>query len=455
MATVADDLLAGLGSFSGELLRPGDDRYDEARRVHNGLIDKHPALIASCRGVADVLAAIGLGRDQGFELSVRGGGHNVAGNSLTDGGVVVDLSQMKGIYVNLDAKTVRAQAGVTWAELNRETQLHGLAVTGGTVSTTGIAGLTLGGGLGWLMPKYGLAADNLLSAEVVTADGSVLTASAEENADLFWGLRGGGGNLGVVPSFEYKVHPVGPIVTGGLVVHPLSAAKDVLGFFREFTADVPDDLMVVAGLLHAPDGSGAKLAGMAVCHVGSLGAAEKELEPLVGFGSPLDVQVGPMPYTAVNSMLDAAFPKGVLNYWKSSFLAELSDAAIDTLIAQFALCPSPMTFIFLEHFHGEVVRVPVDATAVRHREPGYNLLIASVWTDPGTTEENVTWTRETFSAVQPFLARRRYVNYLDEDDVGEDPVRAAYGPNYERLAELKSRYDPENLFHLNFNVKPA
>ncbi len=452
--TTAEIDLAVLEGFAGQLLRPGDEGYEDARRVHNGLVDKRPALIARCLGVADIAAAVRLGREQNLEVSVRGGGHNVAGKAATDGGVMVDLALMRGIYVDPAARTARAQGGVTWAQLNRETQVHGLAVTGGVVSTTGIAGLTLGGGLGWTMGRYGLAADNLRSAEVVTADGRVLDASEAEHADLLWGLRGGGGNFGVVSSFEYQLHPVGPTITGGIVVHPFDAAPDVLRFFRDFTADLPDDLTVMAGLIHAPDGSGAKLAVFLVCHIGRPEQAEKDLEPLLGFGSPLDVQVGPMPYTAVNSMLDEGFPKGALNYWKANFLNELSDSAIDTAVERFASCPSPMSGLVVEHFHGEVSRVPVDATAVPHREPGYNLVLASVWMDPAATEENIAWTRDTFATLRPFFADRRYVNYLADDETGEATLRAAYGPNTDRLVELKRRYDPTNLFHLNQNITP-
>jgi FAD/FMN-containing dehydrogenase len=272
---------------------------------------------------------------------------------------MLDLSLMKGIHVDPVARTVRAQGGVTWGELNRETQLHALAVTGGVISTTGIAGLTLGGGLGWMMGKFGLACDNLLSAEVVTADGRVLTASEDENADLFWGLRGGGGNFGVVTSFEYRLHPVGPIVTGGLVIHPFDAARDVLGFLRDFCADLPDELTMVGALVHAPDGSGLKLAGIAACHIGSPEQAQDDLAPVLGFGSPLDVAIGPIPYTLQNTLLDAAYPKGALNYWKSTFVRELSDDAIGVLVDRFASCPSPMTGVVFEHFHGELTRVPV------------------------------------------------------------------------------------------------
>jgi len=454
MATIEADVLTALEGFAGELLRPEDEGFEEARRIHNGLVDKRPALIARCRGVADVAAAVGLAREHGFELSVRGGGHNVSGRAVTDGGVMIDLSLMNGVHVDPARRTARAQGAVNWAELNRETQLHDLAVTGGFVSTTGIAGLTLGGGVGWLMGKHGLAADNLLSAEVVTADGTVLTASADENEDLFWGIRGGGGNFGVVTSFEYRLHPVGPTVTGGLVVHPFDAAGEMLRFFRDFTADVPDELILFAGVFHAPDGSGMKVAGVVVCHIGPFEQAEKDLEPVRSFGSPLDVQIGPMPYSVLNTLFDDGYPKGALNYWKSSFLSELSDAAIDTIVEQFATAPSTMTAWAIEHFHGEVTRVPVDATAIQHREPGYNSILTSVWLDPATTEENIAWTRTAHAAMAPFFAERRYVNYLDEDDAGDAVARAAYGPNYDRLVELKTKYDPENLFRLNSNIKP-
>jgi FAD/FMN-containing dehydrogenase len=444
----------GWEGLSGEVLLPGDAGYDAARRVHNGLIDKRPALIARCGTVPDVVAAVDYGRLSGLEISIRGGGHNVAGVSVCDGGLMIDLSPMKKIDVDAERRLVRAQPGVTWSELNEQTATHGLAVTGGVVSTTGIAGLTLGGGFGWLMPKFGLAADNLVSAEVVMADGRVLTASADENADLFWGLRGGGGNFGVVTSFDYRLHALGPTITGGLIAYAFDAAAAVFGFFRDFGADVSDDVMLNAALLHAPDGSGARLAAILVAHSGTAEEAEKELAPLLSFGSPLDVQVGPIPYTVMNSLLDDGFPKGALNYWKSSFLNGLPDEAIEAIVRDYASCPSPMNKIVLEHFHGAVTRVAVEATAVPHREDGYNFLIASVWTDPAAMDENVAWTRAAFEAVQPYTAARRYVNYFADDDTGEDPVRAAYGPNYERLVELKTKYDPDNLFHLNFNIAP-
>ena len=405
--------------------------------------------------MGDVVDSVNFARENGFEVAVRGGGHNIAGKATTDGGVMIDLSRMKGIHVDPVGRTVRAQGGVTWGELYRETQLHGLGLTVGIVSTTGIAGLTLGGGIGYALGKHGLAVDHLLSAEIVTAYGRILTASEDENDDLFWALRGGGGNFGVVASFEYRIHPLGPIVTAGLVAHPYDAAGDVLRFYRDFTAKAPDDLTVFGGVFHTPDGSGHKIAGTIICHIGSLEQAQKDLEPLLSFGQPVVTQVGPLPYTTVNTLLDKGNQAGSFNYWKSSFLDDPSDEAIDTMVDQFAGCPSSLSALILEHFHGEATRVPETATAFAHRSPGYNLLVLSVWLDPAATEENVAWTRDTYTATQRFFTKGRYVNYLADDDTGDDPVRSAYGPNYDRLVQVKTKYDPDNLFHLNFNIKPA
>jgi FAD/FMN-containing dehydrogenase len=453
-ASIDEDRVKALAAtFSGTLLRPGDDGYEEARRIHNGLIDKRPALIARCLETADIVDTLGWARGSGLEISVRGGGHNVAGRAVTNGGLMIDLSLMKGIYVDPKARTVRAQGGVTWREFDRATAVHGLATTGGVISTTGIAGLTLGGGLGLLMGKHGLAVDNLLSVELVTAAGEVLNASADEHPDLFWALRGGGGNFGVAASFEYRLHPLTQVV-GGLVAHPFPAAKDALRFYREFTQSVPDELAIFAGLVHAPDGSGVSLAAFVICHAGSAKQAEADLKPLLGFGSPAMVQVGPMPYPAVNMMLNAAFPKGALNYWKSSFVRALDDKAIDVMVDRFVDCPSPMSGIVIEHFHGAVTRVGVSDTAVPHREPGYNLVLTSVWMDPAITEKSIAWTRATYDAMAPHLLKKRYVNYLGDDEAAE-AVRAAYGPNYARLAQVKRRYDPDNLFRLNHNIQPA
>ena len=441
--------------FAGTLLQPSDDGYEETRRIHNGLIDKRPRLIAGCRGVQDVVDALAFAREQSLEISVRGGGHNVAGRSVTDGGLMIDLSAMKGIFVDPAGRTVRAQAGVTWGEFNRETQLHGLATTGGIVSTTGVAGLTLGGGLGYLMGAHGLAVDNLISAEIVTADGRVLAASEREHEDLFWGIRGGGGNFGVVTSFEFRLHPVGPLVYGGLIAYPFPAARDVLRFYRDFSADVADELTVYAALEYAPDGSGDKLAGIIACHIGPQEQAVRDLAPLMDFGEPAMVEVGPIPYTIMNSVLDEAYPKGALTYLKSSFLSELSDDAIDAMIETFASCPPSMTAMALEHVHGAATRVPVTATAFPHRDPAYSLLISGEWMDPTATDDIVAWTRTAYETLRSYGAGGRYVGYLDDDDEGPDPIREAYGPVYDRLVEVKNKYDSENTFHLNHNIIPS
>ena len=439
--SVANAVIELAGKFSGQLLQPADAGYDEARKVHNGLVNKRPVLIARCRGVADVVDAVNLARKLSLEVAVRGGGHNVAGRATVDGGLMIDLVPMKGIHVDPYARTVRAQGGVNWGELNRETQLHGLAVTGGVVSTTGIAGLTLGGGVGWLMGKYGLALDNLRSVELVTAEGQVLRASKEEQADLFWAVRGGGGNFGVATSFEYQLDLVGPTITAGRIAHPFDRARDVLRFFRDFTASLPDEFTVFASLVHAPDGSGTKLAAMVTCHCGALAEGETAMRPLKRFGSPVMDAIGPMPYCELNGMLDAAYPKGALNYWKSSFLAQLSDDAIDTMIECFARCPTPMGQLLLEHLHGAASRVGVGDTAFPHRVDGYNLLVLSQWREPANTDRCIAWARETYAEMEPFVASGRYVNYLGDDETG-DPIAAAYGPNYRRLRELKTKYDP-------------
>jgi FAD/FMN-containing dehydrogenase len=440
-------------TFGGQLQKPADAGYEEARKVHNGLVDKRPALIVRCRGVADVVDAVNLTRRLGLEVAVRGGGHNVAGRATIDGGVMIDLSPMKGIHVDAKSHLARAQAGVTWAEFNRETQLHGLAVTGGVVSSTGIAGLTLGGGLGWLMGKYGLALDNLKAVDLVTADGKILRASQEEEPDLFWAVRGGGGNFGVVTSFEYQLHPVGPTVTAGLIVHAIDRARDLLEFYRDKTRSLPDEHAMFASLAHAPDGSGTEVAALVTCHCGPPADAEKAVRSLKEFGSPALDAVGPMPYCQLNSMLDAGFPKGALNYWKSNFLTELSDAAISAMIDCFARCPAPMGQLLLEHIHGAATRVGVGDTAFPHRREGYNFLVLAQWMRPADTSRCVAWARETYELMQPFYAPGRYVNYLDDDETG-DAVAAAYGANYRRLQRIKEKYDPKNFFRMNQNIRP-
>jgi FAD/FMN-containing dehydrogenase len=420
--------------------------------VHNGLIDRRPALIVRAHTTGDVVAAIAFARQGGFEVSVRGGGHNVAGRAVTDGGVMIDLAEMTKVTVDPVRATATAQGGVRWNELNEATAAHGLAVTGGAVSTTGIAGYTLGGGLGWLMGKYGLAADNLEAVELVTADGEVLAVDANSRPDLLWALRGGGGNFGVATALTYRLHPV-QTITGGLIAHPFDAAGDLLRFYRDAVADVSDDLTVFAGLVHAPDGSGTKLAALILCHAGEPEAASRELAPFLSFGSPLMTEVGPMPYPQMNRLIDAGYPDGAFNYWLSSFTRGLPDELIDTAIERFASVPSSMTGILLEHFHGAVTRIGPTDTAVPHREPGWNLLVPSVWTDRAATDLNILWTRETFAALAPHRAHGRWLNYLGDDQTS-DAIRAAYGPNYQRLREVKRRYDPANVFRLNHNIAP-
>jgi len=451
--TVSDALNALTSRFSGQLLQALDAGYEEARRVHNGLVDKRPFLVARCRNVADIADAVNFAREYSLEVAVRGGGHNVTGRATVNGGLMIDLSLMKGVHVDAAARTARAQGGVTWGEYNRETQIHGLASTGGVVSTTGVGGLTLGGGFGWLQGKHGLVIDNLRSAQLVLADGRVVSASLEENSDLFWAIRGGGGNFGVAASLDFDVHPVGPMITGGLVAHPFATARDVIRFFRERSAAASDELTLWTALVHAPDGSGHKLAALVACHCGSIAAGGAEVTPIKAFGTPAMDALGAMPYTALNQMLDAGYPKGALNYWKSSFLSALTDEAIDTLVDCYSRVPSPMTGIIIEHAHGALARVGVSATAFPHRAAGYNLLFLSEWTDAAATDRNIAWTRESYAAMRPFLGAGRYVNYLDQDE-GGDPAADAYGPNYARLRELKTKFDPTNFFHLNQNIRP-
>jgi FAD/FMN-containing dehydrogenase len=439
-------------SFSGQLLERADAGYDESRRVHNGLINKYPTIIARCHGIADIVDALALARTLELDVAVRGGGHNVAGRATIDGGLLVDLSPMKGIHVDVGARTARAQGGVLWKEFNRETQVHGLATTGGVVGSTGIAGLTLGGGIGWLMPKYGLALDNLRSADLVMADGRVLRASAGENADLFWAIRGGGGNFGIAASLEYDLHAVGPIITGGVVVHPLPRAVDVLRFFRDMCAGLPDEMMLIAALQAAPDASG-QVVGIAAAHCGSLEDGEAAVRPLKAFGSPVMDALGPVPYTALNTMLDPAFPKGAFNYWKAQFLTDLSDDAIRTLVMAFEACPSPMSQIILEYFHGAASRVPVSSTACALRTTGFNVVVISQWASAADTQRGIAWARNTFAALTPFLATTRYLNYLEDDAI--DPAAVAYGPNLPRLRDIKAKYDPKNFFRQNVNVLPS
>ena len=442
-------------SLRGELLHSGDDGYDEARAIWNGLIDRRPALIARCTGTADVISAVDFARRHHLLLAVRGGGHNVAGTALCEGGLVIDLSPMKSIRVDAMRRTARAEGGVTWGEFDRETQTFGLATTGGIVSTTGIGGLTLGGGLGWLSRKHGLACDNLVAADVVTADGRVLTASANENQDLFWGLRGGGGNFGIVTSLEYRLHAVGPTVVGGMVVHPIERANKVLAFYREFTSTEPDELTTYAGLVPSPEGD--PVATIVACYSGPIAEGKRVLQPLKAFGPPLVDQIGPMPYLQVQRLLDQLYQPGLQHYWKSNFLTGLSDKAFDTITEYYARRPSPLCHVAIEELGGAVGRLSHDETAFNHRDTRYNLLIIGMSPDPAESDEITRWARELWRAMQPFSSGGVYVNYLGQEaDEGADRVKAAYGPEkYERLVALKNKYDPTNLFRMNQNIRPT
>jgi hypothetical protein len=443
-------------SLRGSLLRPGDEGYDDARKVHNGMINRRPGLIVRCAGVADVISCVNFARENNLLVSVRGGGHNVGGNAVCDGGLMIDLSPMKGVRVDPVNRTARAEPGVTWGDLDRETQAFGLATPGGVVSTTGIAGLTLGGGVGWLVRKHGLTCDNLRSADVVTADGKFLTASAQENADLFWGLRGGGGNFGIVTSFEYQLHQQGPVL-GGLLVHPRSKAKELIQFHRKFIATAPEDLGLYCAMLTSPEGE--PVCALIVCYSGPLDKGEEVVRPLREFGPPVADLVGPIPHLAMQTMLDGAFPAGNHNYWKSTFLRELSDEAIDVLIEHANGMTSPLSAVVLEYYGGAASRVGLTDTAFPHRQALYDLVIASQWTEPSESARHIQWARGLWDAAQPFSSGGHYLNFLnlleESEQQGEQQVRGAFGSNYPRLVELKNKYDPTNFFRLNQNIKPT
>ena len=436
----------------GRLLQPGDGGYDEARRVWNGMIDRRPALIARCAGPADVMAAVRFAREHRLLVSVKGGGHNITGNAVCEGGLMIDLSPMKSVRVDPAGRTARAEAGLTWGEYNRETQAFGLASTGGVVSTTGIAGLTLGGGLGWLMGKHGLSCDNLLSADLVSAEGELLTASADQHPDLFWGLRGGGGNFGVVTSFEYRLHPVAPVLAG-MVLHPMTQAKKVLQFYRDFARSCPDEALAAAALMTAPDG--APVVAIIASHIGDIAAGERVLAPVRKFGAPLVDTIAPTSYVALNTLFDAAVPYGgVQRYWKSSFLKELGDDLLDIMVARAASMRSPMSMVLFFHLHGAAARVHPRETAFGAREDLWDYDVISQWTDPAETPDHIRWTREYWSAVEPFASGEVYVNHLDAEEATR--IRAAYaGGNYDRLVALKNKYDPTNLFRMNQNIRPT
>ncbi|GAB2564117.1 FAD-binding oxidoreductase [Spirosoma aerophilum] len=437
-------------TFSGVLLRPGEAGYDQARAVWNGMIDRRPALIARCTSSADVSSAVKFARRYNLLVSVRGGGHNVAGNAVCTDGLMIDLSLMKGINVKAHNRTAHAEAGVLWSELDQATQQYGLATTGGTVSHTGIAGLTLGGGLGWLMGKHGLACDNLLSVDIVTATGELLTASETENEDLFWAVRGGGGNFGIVTRFTYQLHPVGPMILAGMVLYPMDQAKAVLRFYRTFARSTPDELMIFAVLMNTPDGLPvvALLAGW----FGPIAEGEQFLRPLRNFGTPLADLISEVPYLQNQTIFDAATPHGMHRYWKSGNLPDIKDGLIDVILDQTAKQTSPYSFVLFFHIKGVAARIDPAKTAFGLREDQWDFDIVGQWTDPAENQTHTDWVRTFWNQVEPYT-KGVYVNHLGGEDEATR-VKAAYGPNYERLVALKVKYDPDNFFRLNNNIIP-
>lgn len=449
-------------SVRGEVVAPKDEGYQSARWVWNAAVDRHPAVVVQCTGTADVRGALEFARSEGLAVAVRGGGHNVAGFGTCDDGLVLDLSPMKGIRVDLDAGTVRAQGGVLWGELDRETQAFGRATTGGLVSTTGVAGFTLGGGIGWLMRRHGLAADNLVSADVVTAEGTLVTTSLEQEPDLLWGLRGGGGNFGVVTSLELSVHPVGPVVVAGAIFHDVGSARELLRFYADWTRALPDELTTMVAFLNGPpepfvpaDRRGAPLLAVAVCHTGDHADAERDLDVLRSFGKPVADKVGPMPYANVQSMFDSSAPPGLRTYWKTAYLDDLDDSGIDELVARadglrhlFGL-----SAIHLHHLEGALSREPQGGAAFGHRDHRFVLNLIGTWGDSEDDGRHMDWVRAASRAMRPHTTGAPYLNFLGDE--GLSRVRAAYGPQaYERLVRVKHRYDPDNVFRINQNIPP-
>lgn len=459
MATSATEL--GIPGFRGEQLRPHDDRYDEARAVFNGMIDRHPALIAVCTCTDDVVAAVNHGREQGLAIAIYGGGHSVTGASVVDDGLVIDMRGMKEVTVDSEARTARAEAGLNWGELDAATQAHGLAVTGGRVPDTGIAGLALGSGSGWLERKLGFTCDNLLAAEVVTADGRVVTASADEHPDLFWALRGGGGNFGVVTAFRLQLHPIGPVVFGGMVVWPAEMASEVTRFWRDFMIDAPDEVGSALAFITAPPLDfvpepvrGQPIVGCIVCYAGDPAQGAMVMQPLREFGPPGVDLLGEMPYVAVQDLITEANPHGRRNYWSADFLAELPDDAVDVLVEHATRPVSPFSAMLLVAGGGAVARVPDDATAFGERDAPFNTHYLSMWEDPDADDANIAYTRSIAAAMKPWTTGRVYLNYIGDE--GLHRVESSFGERkYARLQALKAEWDPDNLFRHNQNIEPA
>ncbi len=453
--------LEGLkGSFKGEIVLPSDGAYESARKIWNAMIDKRPAVILRCATTADVVSAVNFAREAGLPVAIRGGGHNIAGNAVCDDGIVIDLSQMRAARVDAAARRVTVEGGATLADFDAATQAHGLATPLGINSTTGVAGLTLGGGFGWLSRKYGMTVDNLESAEVVTAAGEVVRASASEHPDLFWALRGGSGNFGVVTRFEFRLHPVGPELLSGLIVYPIAAAKSVLQQYREFVAKAPDELTVWAVLRQAPplpflpeEFHGKGIVALALLYAGDPKTGEPLIEPLRKFGTPIGEHVGVQPYTAWQQAFDPLLAPGSRNYWKSHNFTTLKDGLLDAVVDSMGKLPSPQCEIFFGAIGGATTRPAPESAAYAHRETQFVMNVHGRWEDAAEDEHCIRWAREFFKASAPFASAGVYVNFLTADE--GDRVRAAYGPNYERLTQVKRKYDPENLFRVNQNIVPA
>jgi hypothetical protein len=436
-------------AFHGELLAPADSGYEDARKIWNASVDKRPAVIARCSGVADVVTAVNFGRTQGLLTAIRGGGHNVGGRALCDDGLVIDLSRMRAVHVDPSSRTVRVQGGATLGDLDRETHVFGLAVPMGIIPKTGVAGLTLGGGVGWLIRKYGMSIDNLLSCQVVTADGSVLTASESENADLFWALRGGGGNFGVVTSLVFRAHPVRTVL-GGLLIYPRAMAFDVIRNFRELMKNAPDELTAYAALLHTPDGM--PIVGVIPCYCGDIAEGERVMEPLRKFGPPVMDGVQPMPFPAMQGILAGSFPDGNHNYWKGMMHESLPDEAIKIAIDHANKAASKLSGIVFEFYGGVAGRIDSDATAFPHRHLPWDLIVSAQWTDVNETALHREWARETAKALEPYTGKAQLLAVLDFDSAD---TSSAFGSNIGRLRAVKKKYDPENFFRVNQNIQPA
>jgi FAD/FMN-containing dehydrogenase len=438
--------------FSGLLLSPSDEQFSAARRIWNGMIDRRPALIARCTSAQDVMSAIKLARAEDLHVSVRGGGHGVAGTAVCQDGLMIDLSPMKKVSVDADRREAVADPGVLWGEFDRATESHGLATTGGQVSHTGIAGLTLGGGLGYLMGKHGAVCDNLLSVDLVTAEGEQMTASEGINPDLFWAVRGAGANFGVATSFKYRLHPL-PGVLGGLIIHPRERAEEFIAFYGEFLRGTPDELDTTLALLHLPDGT--PVVGAIVVWAGAIDEGEKVLAPLRAFGPPIADLVQPMPYTAIQSIVDAAVPAGSRYYWKSNFGDTLSSGLARVLHEGANAAPSPFSMVLLFEVKGAIQRVPRDAMAFDHRDHNFEMSIIGQWKTADDDAANIQWARGLWTAAQPYVSSAVYANHMTTDET-PDRVRSAYGPEkFARLARLKAQYDPTNLFSNNHNIPPA